>query len=66
MAIKSFISNAYLMFYLRTIVDELNSEAKSMIPGIDRNQILTKPILLPPEKEQTRIVDKIKRLLHYA
>lgn len=63
MSIKSFILNDYMVLYLKTIVAYLNSEAKSMIPGIDRNQILTKEIMLPPIQEQNRIAYKVSSLL---
>ena len=63
MSIKSFILNDYMVIYLKTIVAGLNSEAKSMIPGIDRNQILTKEIVLPPIQEQVRIANKVSELL---
>jgi len=63
MSIKSFILNDYMVIYLKTIVAGLNSEAKSMIPGIDRNQILTKEIILPPIQEQVRIANKVSELL---
>lgn len=63
MSIKSFILNDYMVLYLKTIVAYLNSEAKSMIPGIDRNQILTKEIMLPPIQEQNRIAYKVSNLL---
>ena len=63
MSIRSFILNDYMVIYLKTIVAYLNSEAKSMIPGIDRNQILTKEIMLPPIQEQNRIAYKVSNLL---
>ena len=63
MSIRSFILNDYMVIYLKTIVAYLNSEAKSMIPGIDRNQILTKEIMLPPIQEQNRIAYKVSSLL---
>ena len=34
-----------------------------MIPGIDRNQILTEEIMLPPIQEQSRIASKVNDLL---
>ena len=63
MSIRSFVLNNYIVIYLNTIVANLNSEAKSLIPGIDRNQILTKEIMLPPIQEQTRIARKVSELL---
>lgn len=63
MSIKSFINLDYTQIYLETIVSSLISEAKSMIPGIDRQQVLNKEIFIPPKKEQERIVIQIKKLL---
>lgn len=63
MSIYSFIPNEFMVIYLNTIIDHLNSEAKSMIPGIDRKQILNKEIMLPPVKEQIRIANKTKMIL---
>ena len=65
MSVKVFIDKDYLMIFLKTLVDVLVSEAKSMIPGIDRSQILTKIICLPPLNEQKFISKKIKILLKY-
>lgn len=64
MSIKSFISKEYLVIYLQTLVDALVFEAKSMIPGIDRIQILSKVILLPPYKQQLRISEKVNRIIN--
>lgn len=64
MSIRSFIQNDFMVIYLKTIINSLNSEAKSMIPGIDRNQILSKVITIPPAQEQIRIVNKAKKILH--
>lgn len=58
MSIESFILNKYLIMCLRTMIDELNANAKSMIPGIDRKQVLDKIIPLPPVNEQEKIIQK--------
>lgn len=63
MSIKSFILNEYMVIYLNTIVSCLNAEAKSIIPGINRSQLLTKEIILPPIQEQNRIASKVSNLL---
>ena len=63
MSIKTFINVDYTMFFLKTLVDTLTYEAKSIIPGIDRKQILLKQILLPPMNEQNRIVNKLNLLM---
>lgn len=65
MSIKSFIDNDYLIIYLKTLVNGLIAEAKSMIPGIDRNQILSKIIALPPINEQIKVVKKVNELISY-
>lgn len=64
MSIRSFIPNDFMVIYLKTIISSLNLEAKSMIPGIDRNQILSKAISLPPIREQIKIANKTKKILH--
>lgn len=64
MSIRSFIPTDFMVIYLKAIINSLNSEAKSMIPGIDRNQILSKTISLPPIREQIRITNKTKKILH--
>lgn len=65
MSINSFINKEFLIIYLHTLVAELSSEAKSMIPGIDRNQVLSKVLALPPLKEQIRIVSKVNNLIFF-
>lgn len=65
MSIKTFIDKDYLIIFLKTLIDVLVFEAKSMIPGIDRCQILTKVICLPPLNEQKLISKKIEILLNY-
>ena len=65
MSIKAFIDKDYLIIFLKTLIDVLVFEAKSMIPGIDRCQILTKVICLPPLNEQKLISKKIEILLNY-
>ena len=64
MSIKSFIDIDYLVIFLSTLVSELNKEAKSMIPGIDREQVLSKPIIVPPLEEQKRIANKVNLILN--
>lgn len=64
MSIKSYIDNKYLISYLLTIIEELNKNAKSMIPGIDRKTLLNNIMLLPPLIEQTRIVNKLNHIFN--
>jgi len=63
MGIKSFVNREFLIIYLKALISKLVSEAKSIIPGIDRSQILTKEMLLPPENEQLRISNKVNVIL---
>ena len=60
-------SNALLVSYaqlvLQTLVTSLKSAAKSMIPGISRDDVLSSLLPLPPLNEQQRIVDKFQSLI---
>lgn len=51
--------NAFISYY----VNQLKAMAKSMIPGIERKNVLTALFPLPPIEEQQRIVDKLDQLL---
>lgn len=51
--------NAFINYY----VNQLKAMAKSMIPGIERKNVLTALFPLPPIEEQQRIVDKLDQLL---
>ena len=57
------ISVYYIQIVLDTLVSSLKAAAKSIIPGIAREDILTSLISLPPLAEQMRIVAKIEKLL---
>ncbi len=65
MAISSdFVFLQYIRFFLMNIVFKLQKNAKSMIPGISREDILQALIPLPPLAEQHRIVSKIEELMN--
>ncbi|MCC4435508.1 restriction endonuclease subunit S [Limosilactobacillus reuteri] len=49
-------------YFLENYVEELRSKAKSMIPGISRDDMLLAIIPLPPLSEQSRIAAKIAQL----
>ncbi|WP_192832802.1 restriction endonuclease subunit S, partial [Neisseria bacilliformis] len=66
MAITSFDGKVELRFIkliLDAYVARIKANAKSMIPGIGRDDLLLLPIPLPPLSEQQAIVEKLNRLL---
>ena len=63
MAIRGIvISLEYIKCFLETMLNSLQKQAKSMIPGISREVILNALLPLPPLDEQIRIVKCIKAI----
>jgi len=62
MAIRVYLCNkAFVMFFLESIIEHIKKASKGLIPGIERNDILSLSMPLPPIAEQNRIVQKIQQ-----
>ena len=56
------VNSLFIMLVLNSYVSQLQSGAKSFIPGISRDDILKIPFIMPPLEEQTRIVNRVEEL----
>ena len=57
------IDSRYMKYFITTQINNLKSKAKSMIPGIARDDVIKLTIPLPPLTEQKRIVAAIEKML---
>ena len=54
---------SYIQLVLQTLVESLKAAAKSMIPGIARDDVLQSLFPVPPFNEQQRIVSKFSMII---
>ena len=50
---------SYLTVFLKATVEEIKTDAKGVIPGIERGTLLSRLIPVPPLTEQSRIAEKV-------
>ncbi len=64
MAVKKtdLLNMRYILYYLTANFAYLKGKGQGLIPGVDRNSVLSMIFPLPPLKEQNRIVDKLDEL----
>lgn len=63
MGIRVFcIDNIFAEMFLQSVVNGIKNAQKGLIPGIERNDILSLAICLPPLAEQKRIVERVEEI----
>ena len=55
----------YIEIYITSIVNNIKRNARGVIPGISREDILQREIALPPLEEQKRIVIEVEKWLDF-
>ena len=55
----------YIELYIKSIVNNIKRNARGVIPGISREDILQREIALPPLEEQKRIVIEVEKWLDF-
>ena len=55
----------YIELYIKSIVNNIKRNARGVIPGISREDILHREIALPPLEEQKRIVIEVEKWLDF-
>ena len=58
------ITSDYLHICLIAVIEEIKKDARGVIPGISRDDILTKIFPIPPQNEQRRIIAAINQYQH--
>lgn len=64
MALNTPMNIAYIEIYLKSKIETLQAQAKSMIPGISRTDIENALIPIPPLEEQKQIVNRIHQIFY--
>ena len=55
----------YIELYIKSIVNNIKRNARGVIPGISREDILQREIAIPPLEEQKRIVIEVEKWLDF-